>query len=691
MAKTEEGHTIVEGDASAVPVQIAPGEAADSPRRPDKGAQLVWGGSGPSSPWGNLLSLVGAAGGSVQYTLFHSTVLAQLAKGKKPNPPKPASEEKKQDDDAHQAQHDQNTSYVAPAEAPAGNAGDPLFDAGHLFEYDNKGKKDARLWAHPAAPFAKKVPLLVFLHGIAPTKLEGMDCDYPQLQSDFAAHPFGCHLGHLARALVNGGKVRPIAVAAPTAHDNKSSTHLWRVFDLGKLVQRVAEELASLNAGFEIDPDEVILAGHSGAGCDGSNGLYKVAKEHGEFKDKDGGTHQLRALGFADTCANEGLAAIARMGLKNNPKTAVYAMFKGGGGGGQAESAQLIQSYGAGYGATKLHAGGAGGPEDPREFDDFRDNDGASPARISAHFSEANANVERTIYAHEQEWIAAGAIASPWPKKGQKNSGWADHYAMPLVWTFWALQRFCAARAEDREILNQQRNGQPADHHGDDDPARKADPPAGRPGPDWENVPAGPPAWHAPAARPRTNAPARFADPISGRFWPVRTRSSYGRAVAFVGDDGHGYGAGPASDPTGQRHFLAERRFDRERWYNGGVDLYADFGDTVVAAEEGTIVRFEPLYSGVNKLMVRCTSGLVVHYGGVDPDSLQSLGLEVSGRVRAGQPIAHVGRRDGGQPVLHFETYPEGTKDVAALLGTGNLTTFLDPTAYLLHLAVHGQ
>src|SRR5205807_350699 len=163
-----------------------------------------------------------------------------------------------------------------------------------------------------------------------------------------------------------------------------SSTHLWRVFDLGKLVQRVAEELASLNAGFEIDPDEVILAGHSGAGCDGSNGLYKVAKEHGEFKDKDGGTHQLRALGFADTYAN----------------------------------------------------------------------------------------VERTIYAHEQEWIAAGAIASPWPKKGQKNSGWADHYAMPLVWTFWALQRFCAARAEDREILNQQRNGQPADHHGDDDPAR---------------------------------------------------------------------------------------------------------------------------------------------------------------------------------------------------------------------------
>src|SRR6267143_879161 len=134
MAKTEDGHTIVEGDAGAVPVQIAPGQAADSPSRPDKGAQLVWGGSGPSSPWGHLLSLIGAAGGSVQYTFFHSTVLAQLAKGKKPKPPpqKPSPEEKKQDP-AHDQQHDQNTSYVVPAHAPEGNADDPLFDAGHEF------------------------------------------------------------------------------------------------------------------------------------------------------------------------------------------------------------------------------------------------------------------------------------------------------------------------------------------------------------------------------------------------------------------------------------------------------------------------------------------------------------------------------------------------------------------------------
>src|SRR2546430_7724695 len=283
---------MVEGEGTAVPVQLAPGAAADSPRRPAKGTQLVWGGGDPSSPWGYLQALIEAAGGPVQYTYFHSSVLAQLAKGKKPKPPpqKPSSEEKKQQDDSQADQHDKNTSFEAPAHSADSHSDQALFAVGHDFEYDNKGKKDARLWAHPAAPAAGKVPLLVFLHGIAP-KLDGMDCDFPQLQDDFDAHPFGCHLGHLAGALIDGGKVRPLAVAAPTAHDNKSSTHLWRVFDLGKLVQRVAEETASLNAGFEIDPDEMILAGHSGAGCDGSNGLYKVDKEHGELTAKDGRQH----------------------------------------------------------------------------------------------------------------------------------------------------------------------------------------------------------------------------------------------------------------------------------------------------------------------------------------------------------------------------------------------------------------
>src|SRR6266568_7050125 len=201
MAKTEDGHTIVEGDASAVPVRVAPGDASETPRRPTKGVQLVWGGNGPSSPWGHLQALIEGGGGSVQYTYLHSTVLADLAKGKKPKPPvqpqQPTPEQQKQDDDAERQQHEDNTSFIVDA-APD----ESMLGEGHEFEYDNKGKKDARLWAHPAAPQAKKVPLLVFLHGIAP-KLDGMDCDYPQLQLDFSAHPFGCHLGRLAKGLID--------------------------------------------------------------------------------------------------------------------------------------------------------------------------------------------------------------------------------------------------------------------------------------------------------------------------------------------------------------------------------------------------------------------------------------------------------------------------------------------------------
>src|SRR5215470_5100108 len=131
MAKTEDGHTIVEGDGTAVPVQLAPGGAADSPSRPAKGTQLVWGGADPSSPWCHLQALIEAAGGSVQYTYFHSSVLAQLAKGPKPPPQKPTSEQKKQEDDAQKDQHDKNTSFEAPAHSADSRSDQPLFGAGH--------------------------------------------------------------------------------------------------------------------------------------------------------------------------------------------------------------------------------------------------------------------------------------------------------------------------------------------------------------------------------------------------------------------------------------------------------------------------------------------------------------------------------------------------------------------------------
>ena len=65
----------VEGDYGTVKVQLAGGPAADKPARPTKGTQLVWGGTGPSTPWGHLAALIEKGGGSVNYTFIHASDL----------------------------------------------------------------------------------------------------------------------------------------------------------------------------------------------------------------------------------------------------------------------------------------------------------------------------------------------------------------------------------------------------------------------------------------------------------------------------------------------------------------------------------------------------------------------------------------------------------------------------------------
>ena len=174
----------------------------------------------------------------------------------------------------------------------------------------------------------------------------------------------------------------------------------------------------------------------------------------------------------------------------------------------------------------------------------------------------------------------------------------------------------------------------------------------------------------------------------------MRTQSAYGRAVAYVGEDKFGYGGGTSNDRTAQRHFLAPRATDKDQWFNGGVDLYADFGDTVVATEQGVIANFVLLWAGVWRLLVHCTSGLVICYGGLDPDSLAHLGLKVGDHVSAGQPIGMVGRANDGHAMLHFETYPAGTTRNVSYKkkdGEAALKHFLNPTQYLLALAKSGK
>ena len=69
------------------------------------------------------------------------------------------------------------------------------------------------------------------------------------------------------------------------------------------------------------------------------------------------------------------------------------------------------------------------------------------------------------------------------------------------------------------------------------------------------------------------------------------------------------------------------------------------------------------------------------------------LGLKVGDQVKAGQPIGTVGRPDDGRAMLHFETYPQGTRGPVTIWESNPSARdkVLDPSAYLLALARLGQ
>ena len=254
---------------------------------------------------------------------------------------------------------------------------------------------------------------------------------------------------------------------------------------------------------------------------------------------------------------------------------------------------------------------------------------------------------------------------------------------MVPMWTWYALQRFFPATAEDQHAGHKPHV---------DDPA--PDPVVTHvSGGDWANVPPGPKLWEAPGVDPRATGLAVFADAASGLYWPVRsTKVHGGRAVSYIGSDGKGYGAGQGA---GGRNFLADRPAGdpSPNRFHVGIDLFADFHDIIVACEAGTIIKIHPFYLGVWKVMVKCDSGHVINYGEVDADSIRKYGLKVGDRLLPGQPIAEAGRMVHDS-MLHFEMYPPGTGDSVSYskgLGEKHLKTYLNPTQYLLALATKGK
>jgi lysozyme len=187
------------------------------------------------------------------------------------------------------------------------------------------------------------------------------------------------------------------------------------------------------------------------------------------------------------------------------------------------------------------------------------------------------------------------------------------------------------------------------------------------------------PAPAAAAAGPEPAATAVAFAPPTGRYWPVKTSAPEGRLVSYQTATGALVGR------TGRR-FLADRAGGARN--HAGIDLFAAYGDPILACEGGVIVAFYHFYKGTNALLVQHDSGTVINYGEVDPRSLDLRGLRIGSRVEAGQSIAQVGRMTGGSSMLHFETYAKGTTRSRSWWRKDPPPAELrDPTRYLLALA----
>jgi hypothetical protein len=126
------------------------------------------------------------------------------------------------------------------------------------------------VWIPREAQCGGAFPLVVMLHGI-----NGGQNPTPSLGG-------GRHLEIVVRALVDAGIVRPVILAEPVQTQNAaSSTGLYApmYFDPATHLDKVTAELERRG----ITLSTLSYAGHSGSGCDSSNGLYLVLARLGEL------------------------------------------------------------------------------------------------------------------------------------------------------------------------------------------------------------------------------------------------------------------------------------------------------------------------------------------------------------------------------------------------------------------------
>ncbi|APR84884.1 Hypothetical protein A7982_10233 [Minicystis rosea] len=152
---------------------------------------------------------------------------------------------------------------------------------GTSYDYDYDGKADghperrwlARVFVHrkAAALSGQALPVLVFLHGLNGEKIKhrwmggGQEGDIRRIASE----------------MMEAGSIPPILVAAPSSIDPNTIANAgsaWPSFDLDLFLDRTIERLGSAAT---LDRGRVLVAGHSGGGCNIRGGLASALRAPG--------------------------------------------------------------------------------------------------------------------------------------------------------------------------------------------------------------------------------------------------------------------------------------------------------------------------------------------------------------------------------------------------------------------------
>ncbi|MFO0553571.1 MAG: hypothetical protein U0271_34635 [Polyangiaceae bacterium] len=144
------------------------------------------------------------------------------------------------------------------------------------FDYDGADVKmrsraySGRVFVHAKTFEARKpVPLIVFFHGL----------NRAQIPHRWMGGGDEGDVRKILSALIESGEVEPHVLAGPGSveKDAVGGQASFPVFDFPKFVAQV---VASLPEGVEIDPTRIIVTGHSGAGCSAKGGIVSAIESN---------------------------------------------------------------------------------------------------------------------------------------------------------------------------------------------------------------------------------------------------------------------------------------------------------------------------------------------------------------------------------------------------------------------------